>query len=431
MAGEPTGGMAGGNGEGDRAERNGEPAIAVRVLRRAATQGIITEPQLDALLSFAVASAPGAEVSSEVRRGLNAVTVAYWAGALAVVFALGWFLVDRWRDLGPGGVLAVSAGYAVVFALAARRLASARFHTAASFATLLVVGMIPLMTWAVISMIGFWPTGSRVYTPELPGGGGGRQASELVRWIPIDIATLVASLVALRLVRFDVLALPAALAWCYLPFHILPAIIGMPLSLELEGWTALVSGTSLLTVGYLVERRQQHQDYAAWIYVVGLGAMVMAAGAMWGKHQSLVPHLVLVGAVASIAIALRLRRRSFLVAGAIGFIAYLGWLAFDVFRRTLGFPIVLAAFGLAVILLAVWVQRRFPSLASRMESDRLTNRRSLPGGVLPFALAFVTSLVLLVVELPAARERHELRVQRERELLARIRADSVRQAPKP
>ena len=434
MEGESTGGTVRRNREGDALERNAEQSertIPVRVLRRAAAEGIITTAQLDALLTFVAKDDATAETSREARRGLNAVTVAYWGGALAVLFALGWFLVDRWRGLGAGGVLAVSVGYAIVFALVAWKLARSGFERAAAFSTLLVVGMVPVMTWAVMALAGVWPDVPRVYSPQLPSGG--YSPRELTRWIPIDVATLVASLIALRFVRFDVLALPAAISWAYLPFHVMPAITGVPISWELEGFTALAVGTSLLTVGYLVEQRQRggsDGDYASWIYLVGLGAMVAAGTQIWDKHRAITPHVVLAFAIASVAIALRLRRRSFLAAGAIGFVGYLGWLAFDVFRRTLGFPIVLAGFGLSIILLAVWLQRRFPALTSRMGSDRLAGRRSLPGGVVPFAASFVVALVLLILEMPAARSRYELRVQREKESLAKIRADSARPAPR-
>src|SRR5688572_6058133 len=59
------------------------------------------------------------EPPREARGGFNAITVAYSLGAMLVLFALGWFLVDRWRSLGPIGVFAVSALYAIAFAACA------------------------------------------------------------------------------------------------------------------------------------------------------------------------------------------------------------------------------------------------------------------------------------------------------------------------
>ena len=68
-------------------------------------RGIIDASQRDRLRDLAAemgSMAPArAEESNEApkvveaRRGFNAITIAYSLGALLVLFALGWFLVDR------------------------------------------------------------------------------------------------------------------------------------------------------------------------------------------------------------------------------------------------------------------------------------------------------------------------------------------------
>src|SRR5580765_7073769 len=78
-------------------------AIAIHHLVAGVRDGIITNEQLNSLLARAAAERTD---EPEVRRGFNAVTIAYWAGAIAVLFALGWFLLERWIQLGAGGVLA-------------------------------------------------------------------------------------------------------------------------------------------------------------------------------------------------------------------------------------------------------------------------------------------------------------------------------------
>src|SRR5690349_4453185 len=91
----------------------------------ATARGIITHAQAEQLAELArelerdlatthsAGTAPAPR--TEARGGFNVITVAYALGALLVLFALGWFLAERWSKLGPGGVLAVAGLYAVAF----------------------------------------------------------------------------------------------------------------------------------------------------------------------------------------------------------------------------------------------------------------------------------------------------------------------------
>ena len=62
--------------------------------------------------------------------------------------------------------------------------------------------------------------------------------------------------------------------------------------------------------------------------------------------------------VGLIFLAVKLRRSTFLVFGALGVHLYLGHLAYRVFEDSFFFPFVLALLGLSLILLTVWFQRR-------------------------------------------------------------------------
>jgi hypothetical protein len=86
------------------------------LLARGVAAGVITPAQRDALLALPALPEPAAEpTGDDARRALDGVTIAYALGAALVVFALGWFLADRWATLGPLGVLAVAAVYAALF----------------------------------------------------------------------------------------------------------------------------------------------------------------------------------------------------------------------------------------------------------------------------------------------------------------------------
>jgi hypothetical protein len=60
-----------------------------------------------------------------------------------------------------------------------------------------------------------------------------------------------------------------------------------------------------------------------------------------------------------IALAVKLRRVTFLLFGAVGVYIYLAHLAYKVFKDSTMFPFILAFLGLCLILATVWAQRRF------------------------------------------------------------------------
>ena len=119
----------------------------------------------------------------EAARTFNGIIIAYGVGALVVLFAFGWFMVDRWRVLGDSGVFGLAVAYAAVFLMVAHVLQREGFDTARGVAVLLAVAMAPLAMRALLRWIGVW-------TPQLaemcchagatvrgvPGGAAGHRA---------------------------------------------------------------------------------------------------------------------------------------------------------------------------------------------------------------------------------------------------------------
>ena len=77
-------------------------------------------------------------------------------------------------------------------------------------------------------------------------------------------------------------------------------------------------------------------------------------------------HAFLPASLVVLAGAVILRRRVLAVLGIIALFGYLAWLANDVFKLTLAFPVLLAALGVAIIIVTVWLQRRFPQIVRRL-----------------------------------------------------------------
>jgi hypothetical protein len=371
--------------------------VSLQELESAVARGIITREQLDGIIAIRAEERTEADrmepaVGHEATPGLNAITVAYYAGAVVVLFAFGWFLVERWEVLRPGGVLAVTALYAAIFAFTARYFTDRGYRHAAAIATLLVVGMVPIMGWAVMSLAGLW---------EAPGATPGvhdpsRIAAERTRWIPIHLATLAASLLAVRRVRHPLLALPAAVAAHLAIVHGTPFLVRAEIVPWAEQYMGIFAGSVLLLGGYIEDarRRGSSPDYAFWIYSAAFALTFVYGVPLWSEAGAW-RHLLGPLAVMFAAAALRLRRREFLAAAFVAAIWYLGFLSFSVFRSAIGFPVALATFGISIIIVAVWVQNRFPALV-RARRDEWA---PLPGGIAAPVAIVAASAAMFIVSL--------------------------------
>jgi hypothetical protein len=414
-----------------------DPLGARALLERGVAAGVISVEQRDALLALPLgASEPTAFVSGDehVRRAVDGVAIAYGVGAALVVFALGWFLADRWEPLGPGGVLLVAALYATLFGAAARRLARTGFPLGAGVACALVTLTAPLAAWALLRLTGEWPGGSPAdplltYEPYM-----------ITRHLVLELSAALAVLLFLRAlppgerVRRTPLAVPLAVATAFVLAECLTlvAIATVGTDVRIYGWSYGTAGALLFGVAFETDRRQppagdrRREDFAGWLYAAA--CVLFEAGLLdgFGLGERARHGLALV-ALLQLASAARLRRRTLLLAGAVNAVWYLGWLAFDVFKGVLSFSLLLAAFGVAVLLGTVWIQRRFPTLLRRENAD--WRPPSLPGGPLVAWAPAVVTIMLLAVVAPRARA-ERVRVERSHPP-PRSNRTSHRPAPRP
>jgi len=352
-------------------------------------------------------TAPAEPNAPEIRRGFNAVTIAYSVGAILVLIALGWFLADRWNALGPAGVLGVSVAYAAAFAAAAGALRRRRFDVAGGIAAVLAVSMTPVWAWALLRLTGEWPdplawdNALARYEPFI--------ASRL---IVLDLATIGVALAALRRVDFFALGAPIAVAFTALMLHLARALGDPRIAWYMGPYVLWVIACTLFAIAYAVDRRQPaDEDYALWFYIAGM--LALAAGYVQGWNAlGAWRHATPLVAISLIVASLYLRRRTLLIGGGVAAFAYLGYLAFDVFRRVIALPLALATLGLVVIVATVWMQRRFPALVERVNREEPAGGKALPTGPIavlgPLAIA-ITAMVFAVGEAKEQAEGQEWR----------------------
>ena len=312
-------------------------------LDRAVGQGVIEPVQADALWRVLQ------EGAAETPR-FSLVHIAYYAGALLVIGAMGWFMGLAWEGLGGVGIFIISGLYAAGFFGFGWRL----WHKPGSkvlggLLVTIAVAMTPLATHGLQRWLGVWagddPGSYKEFHIWIRSG-----------WFTMEVATLIAGLLALKFVRFPFLTITVAFTLWYMSMDLTSLIAGGPdFDWGLRRAVSMWFGLAMILVAYLVDRRTD-EDFAFWGYLFGLIAFWGGLTAMHSDSEVAKLIYFLIN-IALIGAAVFLHRRAFAVFGAMGVFLYVGHLAWDVFEDSHLFPFALTGVGIAVIYMGVVVNK--------------------------------------------------------------------------
>jgi hypothetical protein len=346
--------------------RDGNVSFSISDIRDAGADGVISPDDAERLIHWLTGQTPDDVTSPETAKGFNLVTVAYYFGAMLMISACGWFLGDKWESLGSGGVLATCLVY---FALAAGLgwwLIGRGYKIGGGLLVTVAVCLTPLIVYCAEDLTGFWPVLSESQDPVKY-----KDFYPYIRsaWIIMELATMGVALFALLRVRFGFLTAPFAFSLWFFSMDVAAWFLGSDhLDWNTQAWMAVLVGTVGILFGYAFDRtlnkpEAKSEDFAFWCYLFGLMAF-------WGGLTSLdsdsetgkfVYFLV---NVALVAASLYLRRSVFLIFGAIGIFAYVGHLAYAVFKDSVLFPFVLVLLGFGIIIATVLAQKYLRSSAT-------------------------------------------------------------------
>ncbi|MCG8292435.1 MULTISPECIES: DUF2157 domain-containing protein [Pseudomonas] len=322
-------------------------------LARAVSAGILQPGQDRALLDF-LRQQPQTSGSFQLAH------VAFYFGALLIMGAMGWLLTEAWMRIGDSALLAIALLYIAAITLFALSLQRRGQPIAAGVLAAVAVSIVPLAVFAIERLLGWWPMDDaqgdyHQYYTYVQGG-----------WLVMEAATVLAGLLMLRLVPFPFIVMPIAVALWFMSMDLTEWFYGDVFDWEQRRTVSLWFGLGMLLVFLVVDGRTA-RDYAFWGYLAGLAAFwggltLMDSGSEWGKIVYCLINLGLMG------LAVLLRRPVFMVFGAMGVAAYLGYLSYEVFADSLLFPVVLTLIGLAVIGLGVLYQKRREALSAHLRA---------------------------------------------------------------
>ncbi len=349
----------------------GSPEILLSIadLERAAADGVLSRSEVERLTSWATAQRSQhaeSRPATEFRKGFNLVNVLYYFGAMLMISACAWFLGDKWDVLQAKGICAVVVCYMLIAFAAGIIIRRHGYVVAGGLLITVGVSLTPLLVYSIERMSGFWPAGDpgeyKEFYPLIHGS-----------WIVMELATILAAVVALWFVRFGFLTAPMAFCFWFLSMDIAAFILKQnSLDSNAGKWISVAVGLFMMLMGFVLERTLHTKenrigDYAFWCYLFGLMAFWGALTSM-DSGSEVTRFLYLLVNVGLVALAIWLTRTVFLVFGGMGIYVYLGHLAWTVFKDSFFFPFVLALFGLILILGTVLGQhywrRRLKRLAT-------------------------------------------------------------------
>ncbi len=307
------------------------PPVGAIDLREALKAGVIDAETYERLVDFYAVAQP-VDVDERTPPRFDFVNLLWYLGALIVIGAMGLFSTTAFGRWGAKALLATSVGYAAAFLLAGGYLWSRRgLRTPGGLLIACAVGMAPLCVFALQSLAGFDPSQTVAY----------RDFYVWIKssWLPMELGTIAAALLALRFFPFPFLVMPIAFALWFMSMDLTPWLTGVDnFTWDERAKVSMVFGAFILLVAWAVDlRRWRGGDFAYWLHLFGLMAFW---GGLTEQHSGdAFSKAVYCGVnVALIFLSLYLMRRAYAVFGGIGVTLYLGYLADEVSRTRSCFP---------------------------------------------------------------------------------------------
>ena len=341
-------------------------------LLRAQKEGVISFETFNKLYDFLKSSKSESDnqVSNNVlinnyNSKFNIENFLYYFGGFIIITTMGWYLAFNASTFGNGGLLVTSILYFVLFTIIGNYFWNNNKKTPGGLLYVCAVSIIPLAVWAFESLIGIMPKDLDKYN----------DFHIFVRsgYISMELATIIVGYLFLKFRKFPLLTLPICYAMWYLSMDIVPFLLGQGLIAPTWGMKNFASCVfALIMLFYAVRldlKKQYTEDFSHWLYIFG-------ATMLWGAVISIIMRhdwynefayfLTALFSVAYMLISIIIKRKVFIVWGAIGFWSYLGHLAYKVFADTPLFPFVLVVFGLLIIYSGIYLSKN-----SKMIEDKV------------------------------------------------------------
>jgi hypothetical protein len=265
----------------------------------------------------------------------------WYTGALIIIGAMGLFSTLAFASWGGQALAITAAIYALLFTLLGSVLWQHGLATPGGLCITVAVTLTPLFVFGMQDALGWWlqgdPGNYRDFYHWIKGG-----------WLPMEVSTIAAGLIALAFYRFSFLTAPIAVALWFMSMDLTPWIFGADWAgFEQRRIVSLWFGLGMIAVAWWIDVKAR-DNLAFWLHLFGLIAFWGGLSWIYGDSQVSKAVFCLINVVL-LAVSVFLQRRAYAVFGAIGVTGYLGHLAGEVFRDSLLYPFALSLVGLLIL----------------------------------------------------------------------------------
>ena len=178
---------------------------------------------------------------------------------------MGLFSTLAFSRMGGKALTATAVAYAAAFALAGHHLWHRRgLRLPGGLLIAVAVSMAPLAVYGLQDAYGLWSHGS-------PGAYRDFYVWIKGSWVFMEIAAIVAAVIALRFYPFPFIVLIIAFSLWFMSMDLTPWVFGKAeFTWEERRAVSLWFGLAVLVVAWLVDRRQRGGDFAFWLHLFGM-----------------------------------------------------------------------------------------------------------------------------------------------------------------
>src|ERR1051325_4839678 len=340
-------------------------------LRAASAAGVLDAAQIDRLIAF-LRQRGGAPADAGPPTRFALPPLLWYAGALIVMSAMGLFSTLAFSEMGGKALAATAVVYAAGFTAAGHYLWHTKhLRTPGGLLIAIAVSMAPLAVYGIQDDLGLWGQFGK------PGTVQGFYIWIKGSWIFMEIAAIVAGVLALRFYPFPFIAVIIGVALWFMSMDLAPWIAGEPYAdWETRRMVSLRFGLATILLAWAIDCLKRGGDFAFWLHLFGIitfwGAVTFTSGG-----TTLDKALYCAMNVGLLLFAVFLGRKVYAAFGVIGIAIYLGDLANKMFKDSLLFPFALSLIGVAVIAagllyyrhqeqITAWLESRVPDSVKRL-----------------------------------------------------------------
>ncbi len=322
------------------------------MMDKAVEAKIITEKQSQKLIEF-LKNLPDQSPS------FNLTNVLYYFGGLIAIGAMSLFMSLGWELFGGWGIFFLCVCYAILGIGLTQKFSERGLSIPAGICATFVVCLTPLAIYGLQKGMGWWPDDS-TYS----------EYNYFIRWqwIFMELGTLAVGIILAWIYRYPFMIMPIAVTLWYISMDLTSILNNGVYSYELGAIVSMYFGLATILLAFWVDvRSSKSADYAFWLYLFGVlafwgGLTAQHSDSEVSKFLYFCTNLIL------IFIGVLLNRKVFVVFGAIGSCFYIGYLAFQVFKDSYLFPVVLTVIGVAIIYLGILWQKHEAHLTKQLRS---------------------------------------------------------------